>query len=46
MTTERVQDVLVAIALVVGTASVMTAGGDLTADFGIAIAVAEAKAQP
>ncbi|MCX4695690.1 carboxymuconolactone decarboxylase family protein [Streptomyces sp. NBC_01408] len=45
VTTEQLQDVLVAIAPIVGTARVMTAAGNLTAAFGIAIAVAEAEAE-
>ncbi|WTW93421.1 carboxymuconolactone decarboxylase family protein [Streptomycetaceae bacterium NBC_01309] len=45
LTTEQLQDVLVAIAPIVGTARVMTAAGNITAAFGIAIAVAEAEAE-
>ncbi|MEY2245364.1 carboxymuconolactone decarboxylase [Streptomyces sp. BF23-18] len=37
----QVQDVLVAIAPIVGTARVMTAAGNIAAAFGMAIAVAE-----
>jgi hypothetical protein len=38
-----VQDVLVAIAPIVGTARVMTAAGNIARAFGMAIAVAEAE---
>jgi alkylhydroperoxidase/carboxymuconolactone decarboxylase family protein YurZ len=41
LTAERVQDVLVAIAPVVGTARVMAAAGNIAEALGIAIAVAE-----
>jgi hypothetical protein len=41
LTMAAVQDVLVAIAPIVGTARVMTAAGNIAAAFGIAIAVAE-----
>ncbi|MFD7323194.1 carboxymuconolactone decarboxylase family protein [Streptomyces sp. NPDC059875] len=43
VTAERLQDVLVAIAPIVGTARVMTAAGNIAAALGIAIAVAEAE---
>ncbi|CAM5631844.1 carboxymuconolactone decarboxylase family protein [Streptomyces narbonensis] len=43
MTAEQVQDVLVAIAPIVGTARVMTAAGNISAALGIAIAVADAE---
>ncbi|MFI1400440.1 carboxymuconolactone decarboxylase family protein [Streptomyces sp. NPDC020681] len=43
MTAEQLQDVLVAIAPIVGTARVMTAAGNITAALGIAIAVADAE---
>ncbi|MEU8460333.1 carboxymuconolactone decarboxylase family protein [Streptomyces sp. NPDC029003] len=43
LTVERVEDVLVAIAPIVGTARVMTAAGNIAAALGIAIAVAEAE---
>ncbi|MFD3993324.1 carboxymuconolactone decarboxylase family protein [Streptomyces sp. NPDC058548] len=43
MTAERLQDVLVAIAPIVGTARVMTAAGNIAAALGIAIAVADAE---
>ncbi|MFJ3978037.1 carboxymuconolactone decarboxylase family protein [Streptomyces sp. NPDC090021] len=45
LTAEQLQDVLVAIAPIVGTARVMTAAGNITRAFGVAIAVAEAEAQ-
>ncbi|MFD3442246.1 carboxymuconolactone decarboxylase family protein [Streptomyces sp. NPDC058685] len=45
ITAEQLQDVLVAIAPIVGTARVMTAAGNLTAALGIAIAVADAEIQ-
>ncbi|WP_328673425.1 carboxymuconolactone decarboxylase [Streptomyces sp. NBC_00328] len=41
LTMTQVQDVLVAIAPIVGTARVMTAAGNIAAAFGLAIAVAE-----
>ncbi|MEU6657806.1 carboxymuconolactone decarboxylase family protein [Streptomyces sp. NPDC046821] len=40
---EQVQDVLVAIAPIVGTARVMTAAGNIASALGIAIAVADAE---
>jgi alkylhydroperoxidase/carboxymuconolactone decarboxylase family protein YurZ len=43
VTTAQLQDVLVAIAPIVGTARVMTAAGNITAALGIAIAVADAE---
>ncbi|GGY41304.1 carboxymuconolactone decarboxylase family protein [Streptomyces omiyaensis] len=43
LTAEQVQDVLVAIAPIVGTARVMTAAGNIAAALGIAIAVADAE---
>ncbi|MFD8972199.1 MULTISPECIES: carboxymuconolactone decarboxylase family protein [Streptomyces] len=43
MTAEQLQDVLVAIAPIVGTARVMTAAGNISAALGIAIAVAAAE---
>lgn len=43
ITAAQLQDVLVAIAPIVGTARVMTAAGNITAALGIAIAVAEAE---
>ncbi|KOU29980.1 carboxymuconolactone decarboxylase [Streptomyces sp. WM6373] len=45
LTAEQLQDVLVAIAPIVGTARVMTAAGNITRALGVAIAVAEAEAQ-
>ncbi|MFD6229665.1 carboxymuconolactone decarboxylase family protein [Streptomyces sp. NPDC060232] len=45
LTAEQLQDVLVAIAPIVGTARVMTAAGNITKALGVAIAVAEAEAQ-
>jgi len=45
LTAEQLQDVLVAIAPIVGTARVMTAAGNITKALGIAIAVADAEAQ-
>ncbi|MCH0538591.1 carboxymuconolactone decarboxylase family protein [Streptomyces sp. MUM 203J] len=45
LTAEQVQDVLVAIAPVVGTARVMTAAGNIAKALGITIAVADAEAQ-
>ncbi|MFF8513330.1 carboxymuconolactone decarboxylase family protein [Streptomyces sp. NPDC015492] len=45
LTAEQVQDVLVAIAPVVGTARVMTAAGNIAKSLGMSIAVAEAEAQ-
>ncbi|MFG2640377.1 carboxymuconolactone decarboxylase family protein [Streptomyces sp. NPDC048370] len=43
MTAEQLQDVLVAVAPIVGTARVMTAAGNIAAALGIAIAVADAE---
>ncbi|WP_086766668.1 carboxymuconolactone decarboxylase family protein [Streptomyces bobili] len=43
LTVEQLQDVLVAIAPIVGTARVMTAAGNIATAFGIAIAVADAE---
>ncbi|MCM2423436.1 MULTISPECIES: carboxymuconolactone decarboxylase family protein [Streptomyces] len=43
LTAEQVQDVLVAIAPIVGTARVMTAAGNIATALGIAIAVADAE---
>ncbi|MFF2509263.1 carboxymuconolactone decarboxylase family protein [Streptomyces sp. NPDC058067] len=43
VTAEQVQDVLVAIAPIVGTAHVMTAAGNIAKALGIAIAVADAE---
>ncbi|MER5470251.1 carboxymuconolactone decarboxylase family protein [Streptomyces sp. NPDC002935] len=43
VTAEQLQDVLVAIAPIVGTARVMTAAGNIAAALGIAIAVADAE---
>jgi len=45
LTVDQVQDVLVAIAPIVGTARVMTAGGNIAKALGIAIAVADAEAE-
>ncbi|MEU6069231.1 MULTISPECIES: carboxymuconolactone decarboxylase [Streptomyces] len=45
LTSEQVQDVLVAIAPVVGTARVMSAAGHIAEAFGFAIAMAEAEAE-
>ncbi|MET9886437.1 carboxymuconolactone decarboxylase family protein [Streptomyces sp. NPDC006430] len=45
VTSEQLQDVLVAIAPIVGTARVMTAAGNIARALGIAIAVAEAEAE-
>ncbi|MEU5598940.1 carboxymuconolactone decarboxylase family protein [Streptomyces sp. NPDC020298] len=45
LTTEQLQDVLVAIAPVVGTARVMSAAGHMAEAFGLALAVAESEAQ-
>ncbi|MFI1399569.1 carboxymuconolactone decarboxylase family protein [Streptomyces sp. NPDC020681] len=45
MTAEQLQDVLVAIAPIVGTARVMTAGSNIAKALGISIAVADAEAQ-
>ncbi|MFJ3308561.1 carboxymuconolactone decarboxylase [Streptomyces sp. NPDC086549] len=45
LTSEQVQDVLVAIAPVVGTARVMSAAGHIAEAFGFAIAMAEADAE-
>jgi alkylhydroperoxidase/carboxymuconolactone decarboxylase family protein YurZ len=44
MSTEQLQDVLVAVAPIVGTARVMAAAGHITQALGIVIAVAEAEA--
>jgi len=43
VTAEQLQDVLVAIAPIVGTARVMTAAGNIAAALGIAIAVADVE---
>lgn len=43
LTVAQVQDVLVAIAPIVGTARVMTASGNIATALGIAIAVADAE---
>ncbi|MFI6844332.1 carboxymuconolactone decarboxylase family protein [Kitasatospora sp. NBC_00085] len=43
LTAEKLQDVLVAIAPIVGTARVMTAAGNIAAALGVAIAVADAE---
>ncbi|MGW6928236.1 carboxymuconolactone decarboxylase, partial [Streptomyces sp. NPDC054950] len=43
LTAAQLQDVLVAIAPIVGTARVMTAAGNLATALGIAIAVADAE---
>ncbi|MEU0391210.1 carboxymuconolactone decarboxylase family protein [Streptomyces sp. NPDC006208] len=45
MNAEQLQDVLVAIAPIVGTARVMTAAGNIARALGIAIAVADAEAE-
>ncbi|MFJ8538726.1 carboxymuconolactone decarboxylase family protein [Streptomyces sp. NPDC093591] len=45
LTAEQVQDVLVAIAPVVGTARVMTAAGNIAKALGITITVADAEAE-
>ncbi|AYV26979.1 carboxymuconolactone decarboxylase [Streptomyces sp. CJ_13] len=45
MTVEKLQDVLVAIAPVVGTARVMSAAGHIAQAFGVAIAMAESEAE-
>ncbi|KES07595.1 carboxymuconolactone decarboxylase [Streptomyces toyocaensis] len=45
MTAEKVQDVLVAIAPVVGTARVMTAAANIAKALGITIAVADAETE-
>ncbi|TVZ80717.1 carboxymuconolactone decarboxylase family protein [Streptomyces sp. BK340] len=45
LTVEQLQDVLVAIAPVVGTARVMSAAGHISQAFGVAIAMAEAEAR-
>ncbi|KJY44189.1 MULTISPECIES: hypothetical protein [unclassified Streptomyces] len=44
-TVEQLQDVLVAIAPVVGTARVMSAAGHIAQAFGVAIALAETEAE-
>ena len=44
LTAEQLQDVLVAIAPIVGTARVMTAAGHITEALGIAIAVTDDEA--
>ncbi|MCX5047964.1 MULTISPECIES: carboxymuconolactone decarboxylase family protein [unclassified Streptomyces] len=43
MTAEQLQDVLVAIAPIVGTARVMTAAGNIATALGVAIAVADTE---
>ena len=43
LTVEQLQDVLVAIAPIVGTARVMTAAGNIATAFGMAIAVTDAE---
>ncbi|MEU9669714.1 carboxymuconolactone decarboxylase family protein [Streptomyces bobili] len=43
LTVEQLQDVLVAVAPIVGTARVMTAAGNIAKALGIAIAVADAE---
>lgn len=43
LTAEQLQDVLVAIAPIVGTARVMTAAGNIATALGIVIAVADAE---
>ncbi|ARP72946.1 carboxymuconolactone decarboxylase [Streptomyces pluripotens] len=45
LTVEQLQDVLVAIAPVVGTARVMSAASHITQAFGVAIALAETEAE-
>ncbi|WP_329214381.1 carboxymuconolactone decarboxylase family protein [Streptomyces sp. NBC_01485] len=45
LTAEQLQDVLVAVAPIVGTARVMTAAGNIATALGIAIAVADAEVQ-
>lgn len=45
LTADQLQDVLVAIAPIVGTARVMMAAGNITKALGIAIAVADAETQ-
>ncbi|WP_405881680.1 carboxymuconolactone decarboxylase family protein [Streptomyces sp. NBC_01136] len=45
LTAEQLQDVLVAIAPIVGTARVMAAAGNIAKALGIAIAVADAEAE-
>ncbi|MEU8517634.1 carboxymuconolactone decarboxylase family protein [Kitasatospora sp. NPDC048722] len=45
MTAEQLQDVLVAVAPIVGTARVMSAAGHITEALGFAIAVAEIEAE-
>ncbi|WP_416979036.1 carboxymuconolactone decarboxylase [Streptomyces sp. T028] len=45
LTVEELQDVLVAIAPVVGSARVMSAAGHIARAFGVAIAMAEAEAE-
>ncbi|WP_240138260.1 carboxymuconolactone decarboxylase family protein [Streptomyces sp. MUM 178J] len=45
LTAEQLQDVLVAIAPVVGTARVMSAAGHITKALGFAVAVAETEAE-
>ncbi|MGW3725498.1 carboxymuconolactone decarboxylase family protein [Streptomyces sp. F001] len=45
LTVEQLQDVLVAIAPVVGTARVMSAAGHIAEAFGVAIALAETEAE-
>ncbi|QMU69119.1 carboxymuconolactone decarboxylase family protein [Streptacidiphilus sp. P02-A3a] len=45
LTAEQLQDVLVAIAPIVGTARIMTAANNIAAALGVAIAVADVEAQ-
>jgi len=45
LTTDQLQDVLIAIAPVVGTARVMSAASHMAEAFGLALAIAEADAQ-
>jgi alkylhydroperoxidase/carboxymuconolactone decarboxylase family protein YurZ len=45
VTAEQLQDVLVAIAPIVGTARVMTAAGNIAEALGVAIAVADAETE-
>ncbi|MGW4565997.1 carboxymuconolactone decarboxylase family protein [Streptomyces sp. NPDC004561] len=45
LTVEHLQDVLIAIAPVVGTARVMSAAGHIAQAFGVAIALAETEAE-
>jgi alkylhydroperoxidase family enzyme len=46
MTADQLQDVLVAIAPIVGTARVMTAAGNIATALGVAIAVADTEIGP